>query len=83
LGLDRCGAEPPQALLILFAIGLSWLAMMAIHEFGHVLHALVSGARVERVVLHPLAISRTDVSPNPHVERILAIVARFGDMWQT
>jgi len=40
--------------------------MMAVHELGHVFGAAVTGATVERVVLHPLTISRTDVSPNPH-----------------
>jgi hypothetical protein len=54
-----------QILLIASTLALSWLAMMAVHEFGHVLHAWVSGGRVKRVVLHPLAISRTDVEPNP------------------
>jgi hypothetical protein len=39
--------------------------MMAVHELGHVLGAKTTGGTVERVVLHPLAISRTDVSPNP------------------
>src|SRR5208282_6187597 len=45
---------------------LCWLAMMAVHELGHVVGAVATGGRVERVVLHPLTISRTDVSPNPH-----------------
>ena len=40
--------------------------MMAVHELGHVAGAIVSGGNVERVVLHPLTISRTDVSPNPN-----------------
>jgi hypothetical protein len=39
---------------------------MAVHELGHVIGAVISGGVVERVVLHPLTISRTDVSPNPH-----------------
>ena len=53
--------------------------MMATHELGHVLHAWASGGRVERVVLHPLAISRTDVSPNPHPQ----FVAWGGAIWGT
>ncbi len=40
--------------------------MMALHELGHVLGAIVTGGSVKRVVLYPLTISRTDVSPNPH-----------------
>lgn len=64
-------------LLIASTIGLAWLAMMAIHEAGHVLHAWLSGGQVQRVVLHPLAISRTDVSPNPHP----LLVAWGGAIW--
>ena len=57
---------PPAQVLIVATGALSWLAMMIVHEFGHVLHAWFSGANVVKVVLHPLAISRTDVAPNPH-----------------
>jgi hypothetical protein len=39
--------------------------MQAVHESGHVLGAWFTGGRVQKVVLHPLTISRTDVSPNP------------------
>jgi len=55
-----------QILLIASTIGLSWLAMMVFHELGHVLHAWFSGGRVAKVVLLPLAISRTDYTANPH-----------------
>ncbi|MEM9413000.1 MAG: hypothetical protein AAGA30_17960 [Planctomycetota bacterium] len=55
-----------QAVFIFSVIGLAWLLMMAIHELGHVLGALISGGVVERVVLHPMTISRTDVVPNPN-----------------
>jgi hypothetical protein len=55
-----------QFLLLVSLAAFSWLAMQAVHELGHVLHAGLSGGAVERVVLHPLDISRTDVSPNPH-----------------
>ena len=40
--------------------------MMAVHEFGHVVGAFVTRGAVERIVLYPLTISRTDVSPNPN-----------------
>ena len=43
----------------------SWLGMQAVHELGHVAGAWLTGGRVERVVLHPLTISRTDLSLNP------------------
>lgn len=44
----------------------SWLVMMLLHEVGHVLGALFTGGRVERVVVAPWTISRTDVEPNPY-----------------
>jgi hypothetical protein len=66
-----------QFLLIASTMAFSWLAMQAVHEFGHVLHAWVSGGSVVRVVLHPLTISRTDVWPNPHP----LFVAWGGAIW--
>src|SRR5262245_42074273 len=39
--------------------------MQVAHEFGHALAAWLTGGRVQAVILHPLAISRTDVEPNP------------------
>lgn len=44
----------------------AWFAMQAVHELGHVAAAWLTGGTVQRVVLHPFTISRTDVSPNPH-----------------
>jgi len=55
-----------QVVLIGTFVGFSWLAMQAVHELGHVLGAAASGGHVERVVVQPLAFSRTDVSSNPH-----------------
>jgi Peptidase M50B-like len=46
--------------LISSTLALSWFAMMAVHEAGHVLGAWLTGGTVARVVLHPLTISRTD-----------------------
>jgi hypothetical protein len=63
--------------LIFSTLCFSWLAMQAVHEFGHVVHAWASAGRVERVVLHPLEISRTDVAPNPHPQ----FVAWGGPLW--
>ena len=57
--------RPHQIVLIIATLALSWLAMQAVHELGHVAGAVLSGGRVERVVLHPLEISRTDLSENP------------------
>jgi len=55
-----------QALLIVSTILGSWLAMQAIHELGHVCGAWMTGGKVDRVVLHPLTISRTDLAANPN-----------------
>lgn len=49
---------------VITILSLSWLGMMAVHELGHVTGAVLTGGTVVRVVLHPAAISRTDVSPN-------------------
>ena len=51
---------------VALAVLVAWFAMQAVHECGHVLAAWLSGGTIRRVVLHPLTISRTDVSPNPH-----------------
>ena len=55
-----------QIVLIGAFIGFSWLAMQAAHELGHVLGAVMTGGKVNKVVLHPCTLSRTDVFPNPH-----------------
>lgn len=56
----------PQLLLITTFLGFSWLAMQATHELGHVLAAYLTGGQVLKVVLWPLAFSRTDLTANPH-----------------
>jgi hypothetical protein len=68
-----------QAVLIVATLLLSWLLMQAVHEFGHILATWTTGGSVERVVLHPLSISRTDAQPNPHP----AIVAWSGPIFGT
>ena len=40
--------------------------MQVVHELGHICAAYFAGAQVENVVLHPLAISQTQVSDNSH-----------------
>lgn len=54
-----------QILFAIALVALSWYAMMGVHELGHVVGAVVTGGTVERVIVHPFAISRTDVVPNP------------------
>jgi hypothetical protein len=56
----------PQLVLIVSTILGSWLVMQAVHELGHVAGAWLTGGQVARVVLHPLTISRTDLTVNPH-----------------
>lgn len=51
-----------QLLLICTFLPLCWLLLQAVHELGHVVGGLATGGAVRKVVLHPLAISRTDVS---------------------
>ncbi len=72
-------AAIPKAVLLIASLLNYWLLMMPLHELGHVLHAIASGGHVTRVVLHPLAFSRTDVSPNPAP---LAVVWG-GPLWGT
>ncbi|MBA3697293.1 MAG: M50 family metallopeptidase [Planctomycetes bacterium] len=58
-------ARTRQVLLLATFLPWCWLMMMVVHELGHVLAAWMTGGTVERVVLHPWAISRTDLSHNP------------------
>jgi hypothetical protein len=51
--------------------------MMALHELGHVIHAVLSGTRVERVTLPLAGFSYTAVSNNLHP----AFVAWGGPLW--
>jgi hypothetical protein len=55
-----------QLVLIAATLAFSWLAMQAVHEFGHVAAAIASGGQVAEVVLYPTAISYTRLSENPH-----------------
>lgn len=55
-----------QITLIVSTLALCWLGMQFVHETGHVLTAWGSGERVNRVVLHPLTISRTDATHDRH-----------------
>lgn len=63
-----------QLILIFTFLAFSWLAMQAVHEFGHVVGAWLTRAEVTRVALHPCIISRTDLGSNPHP----AVVAGTG-----
>ncbi len=54
-----------QILFSVSLVALCWFGMMAVHELGHVAGAVVTGGTIQRVILYPLTISRTDVDPNP------------------
>jgi hypothetical protein len=55
-----------QFALVTSTLAFSWLAMQAVHEFGHIVAGVVSGGRVAQVILHPAAISYTLLAVNPH-----------------
>ena len=66
-----------QILFGVVAISTCWFGMLVMHEMGHVIGALITGGTVERVVLHPLTISSTHVSPNPSP----SVVVWLGPIW--
>lgn len=55
----------------------AWLAMLAVHEAGHVLHAAATGGKVVRVDLPLLGFSQTHLSRNPRP----GVVAWGGALW--
>lgn len=67
-----------QIIFIASTLTMSWLAMMGVHETGHVLGAWLTGGCVAGVVLHPLTISRTDLSINPHPLYVVWAGPLFG-----
>jgi hypothetical protein len=67
-----------QALLVLATIAVSWLAMLALHELGHVLMGWLTGARGPTVVLPLFGISRTEFAHNPHPLAVAWGGALFG-----
>lgn len=66
-----------RALVRLVFLYACWLGMMLGHEFGHVLHAWLSGGRVALVTIPLLGFSRTDLADNPHP----LFVAAGGALW--
>ncbi len=53
-------------LLAMVVLAVCWFGMLALHEMGHICGAILTGGTVEKVVLYPLTVSSTTVSPNPH-----------------
>lgn len=71
------GGRSRRLVLIAATLCGSWLGMLAIHEFGHVLHAWLSGGTVAGVDLPLAGFSQTRVSPNPQPQ----FVAWGGAVW--
>ena len=69
-----------QSVLIGSTLIGSWLGMQAIHECGHVLGLRLTGGSVQRVVLHPLTISHTEASANPHPLVVVWAGPVLGDL---
>src|SRR6516162_4273095 len=67
-----------QGILIGSTILGSWLGMQAVHEAGHVLGAKLTGGRIEKVCLHPLSISHTDLGENPDPLTVVWAGPLFG-----
>ncbi len=55
----------PQLVLVVSTLTVSWLGMQVVHEFGHVLGALMTGGSLRLVALNPFSISRTELADNP------------------
>lgn len=55
-----------RALIAAVVLAGSWWGMMATHELGHIIGAVLTGGHVQHVELRPWHFSRTDVDPNPH-----------------
>ena len=66
-----------RIIICVLALYPAWLAMMALHETGHVLHAWFSGVKVASVDLPLLGFSQTHLGRNPHP----GFVAWGGAIW--
>lgn len=69
--------RPVSAIGVILAAYPAFLAMMAMHEAGHVLHALLSGGQVREVRLPLWGFSQTILAHNPHPQ----FVAWGGFVW--
>ena len=56
----------------------SWYVMMAVHEAGHCLGALTTGATIEAVEIPLAGFSRTDISGNRHPLLVVWAGPLFG-----
>ena len=67
----------PKHLVLGLLLYPSWLALMGVHEFGHVLHAWFSGGRVLTSHFGLFEFSQTELSYDPHPQ----FVAWGGPIW--
>lgn len=61
-----CKGRLGQFMLIASTLIHCWLGMQVVHELGHIAAGWAGGEAIDKVVLHPLAISRTDVTHDRH-----------------
>src|SRR4029079_4966688 len=54
-----------SAILIVSTLALSWLAMQAVHELGHIATSRMTGGTVTQVFLCPTGLSYTQFDENP------------------
>jgi len=66
-----------RPILLVSGLYFCWLAMMAVHEAGHVLHAWLTGGTVSAVRIPLLGFSVTEFSTNPSPH----FVAWGGPIW--
>lgn len=67
-------------LQVVAGIPLCWLLLQTVHELGHILACWVTGGTLRQVVLHPLELSRTELSSNPHPLIVAWSGALFGSL---
>jgi hypothetical protein len=70
-------AVPVRWVVVLAMVYAAWIMMMVTHEFGHILHAWLSGGQVSGVSVPAWGFSRTDLTENPHP----LFVAWGGPIW--
>ncbi len=68
----------PYVLAVLALLASAFLAMEAVHEFGHVVCAWASGGRVVAVEIPLIGTSQTFVAPNPNEALVAEGGAVFG-----
>jgi hypothetical protein len=74
-GMRRMTAR--SCLVLVLSAYPAWLGMCAVHELGHVIHAVVGGGREGRVELPLVGFSRTEPAVNPRP----LFVAWGGAIW--